>query len=146
VQAGAALAAPAASAAHGRNRETHVKSWKHILAAACWAIALPAAAQAPGTLVVTGNDWMNATATERRAFLVGAANMVMAEGAYAKRRNLPPAPVGARLSEGIGKLTLNEVEARVTRFYESNPARRGEPVMGVLWQEYGGGAPRGAAK
>lgn len=121
-------------------------SWKHIVAAACWLIALPVGAQTTGTLVVTGKDWMSATGTERRAFLIGAANMVMAEGAYAKRRNLPPAPVGARLTEGVGKLTMADIEARVTRFYESNPGRIGEPVMGVLWQEFGGGKPQGAAR
>jgi hypothetical protein len=123
-----------------------MKSWRYLVAAACCAVALPVYAQAAGTLVVTGKDWMNATSTERRAFLVGAANMVIAEGAYAKRRNLPPAPVGARLTEGVGKLTLAEIEARVTRFYDSNPGRVGEPVMGVLWQEFGGGKPQGAAK
>ena len=105
--------------------------------AACLAVSItPALAQRAGTLVVNGDDWLSATVIERRAFLVGAANMIIAEEAYAKRRSLAPAPVGAQVTKGVGKLSMPEIEARITRFYEGSPGRRSTPVMGVLWQEF----------
>ena len=108
------------------------------LAAACLAVATNVAvAQQADRLVVDGNDWLSATVVERRAFLVGAANMIIAEEAYAKRRNLVPAPVGTQLTNGVGKLSVPEIEARITRYYQGNPDRRAAPVIGVLWQQFG---------
>lgn len=112
-------------------------NWKHCLAAACLAlISLSASAQRADTLVVDGDDWMSATSSERRAFLVGAANMIIAEDAYAKRRKLAPAPAGAQITKGVGNLKLTEIEARITRFYETNPGQRTAPVLGVIWREF----------
>lgn len=111
--------------------------WKHCLAAACLTlVALSASAQRAGTLVVDGDDWISATSSERRAFLVGAANMIIAEDAYAKRRKLAPAPAGAQITKGVGDLKLADVEARITRYYETHPNQRTAPVMGVIWQEF----------
>lgn len=117
--------------------------WKHWLAAACIAAAAtPALAQqsnalrpeATNPLVVTGNDWMNSAASERMAFLKGVANMIMAEGAYAKGTNQKMPPV----SEGIIKATETvkpvEFEARITSWYEANPSRLSTPVMTVVWR------------
>lgn len=112
-------------------------TWKHCIAGLCLAVLSAAAfAQKANTLVVDGDDWISATSGERRAFLVGVANMIIAEDAYAKRRKLAPAPVGAQMTQGVGKLTMAQIEERITRFYESNPTKRAEPVMGVVWQEF----------
>lgn len=112
-------------------------NWKHCLAAAGLAlVALSASAQRADTLVVDGDDWMSATSSERRAFLVGAANMIIAEDAYAKRRKLAPAPAGAQITKGVGNLKLADIEARITRHYEANPGQRSSPVMGVIWREF----------
>lgn len=112
------------------------------LVAACLAAAATGAvAQKADRLVVDGDDWLSATVVERRAFLVGATNMIIAEEAYAKRRNLAPAPVGTQLTKGVGTLSVPEVEARITRYYEANPGRRSAPVMGFLWQEFGRSRP-----
>jgi hypothetical protein len=59
-------------------------SWKGWAAVAFLAVAAsPAFAQKADSLVVDGIDWTSATAAERRAVLVGAANAVIAEYAYA---------------------------------------------------------------
>jgi hypothetical protein len=111
-------------------------SWKHWVAVACVAVAAtPAFAQKKDALVVDGNDWMSATVTERQAFLVGAANMIMAENAYAKRRNQPPAPVGDRITKAAEPMKIGDIEARITKWYEANPAKLSTPVMGVVWQD-----------
>jgi len=113
------------------------RSWKHWVAAACLvAASLPAMAQKKDSLVVDGNDWISASAVERRAFLVGAGNVMIAEGAYAKRRNVAAAPVSAQITRAVDKLTLGEIEARITRWYEANPGRMSTPVMGVVWGEF----------
>jgi hypothetical protein len=115
-----------------------MKNWKQTLAATAFvALMLPGAAfaQKANTLVVDGNDWIAASALERRAFLVGAANVIIAEGAYAKRRNGAPAPVSERITRATENMKLADIEARITRWYEANPGRLGTPVMGVVWQD-----------
>lgn len=110
--------------------------WKHWIAAFCLAVAAsPVFAQKANSLVVDGSDWMSASVIERRAFLIGAANMIVAEGAYAKRRNLSPAPVGERITKAADNMKIGEIEARITRWYEANPAKLSTPVMGVVWQD-----------
>ncbi len=112
------------------------RSWKHWLVAACMAASiLPTVAQKKDTLVVDGNDWLSPSMVERRAFLVGAANMIIAEAAYAKRRDAAPPPVGERISQAAERLKIGDIEARVTRWYEANPGKLAMPVMGVVWQD-----------
>jgi hypothetical protein len=115
-----------------------MKQWRTMLAGATLALLLapPAAvAQRSDTLVVDGKDWVSATQVERRAFLVGAANMIIAENAYAKKRNVAPAPVSDRLTKATDKMRIADIEARITRWYEANPGKLATPVMGVVWQD-----------
>lgn len=110
--------------------------WKQWLVAGCLALAtLPAAAQMKKSeLVVDGSDWMSATQVERRAFLIGAANLIIAEQAYAKNKNTSPAPVSAEITKAVATLKLGDIEALITRWYEANPSRMATPVMGVVWR------------
>ncbi|MFV0456767.1 MAG: hypothetical protein ACK5NQ_17590 [Pseudomonas sp.] len=85
-------------------------------------------------LVADGNDWMQSASTERRAFLIGVTNMLIAEAAYAKRHGLSAPPMGAALTQGIAELKLPDIEARISAWYEAHPGERSKPVMGVLWQ------------
>jgi hypothetical protein len=112
--------------------------WKQVLAGAALAVLLVPGvvlAQKANTLVVDGSDWASATQVERRAFLIGAANMIMAENAYAKKRNAAPAPVGERMTKATEKMKLGDIEARITRWYEANPSKLATPVMAVVWQD-----------
>jgi len=75
------------------------RSWKHWVAAACLVVAsVPALAQKKDSIVVDGNDWISATAVERRAFLVGAGNMIVARtptrsaATSPRRRSAPRSP------------------------------------------------------
>lgn len=111
-------------------------SWKHWLVVVSMSAAtLSAMAQKTSSLVVDGNDWLSATLNERRAFLVGAANMIIAEAAYAKRRSVQPPPVGERITKAADSMKIGDIEARVTRWYEANPGKLATPVMGVVWQD-----------
>lgn len=110
--------------------------WKRWAGIACLLMATTSAfAQKANSLVVDGNDWMSASVNERRAFLIGAANMIMSESAYAKRRNVSAPPVGERITKAADSMKIGDIEARITRWYDANPAKLTTPVMGVVWQD-----------
>jgi hypothetical protein len=113
------------------------RTWKQWLAIACLAtVALPAVAQSKNDeLVVNGKDWMSSSVAERKVFLVGVANMIMAEGAYAKKNVQPMPAVGAQFIAATQAMKIGDIEARITRWYETNPDKAGTPVMAVVWQD-----------
>jgi len=87
------------------------------------------------TLVVDGSHWTTSSAQGRRAFLIGIANMIMAEAAYAKGHDLKPPPVGDRITKAVADLQLDGIELRITRWYEDHPQEKSMPVMGVIWKD-----------
>jgi hypothetical protein len=59
--------------------------------------------------------------------------MVALDRAYSRRKGTPTSVVGSRTAEALENMTLDEVSARITRWYEANPDRRRMPVMAVVW-------------
>jgi hypothetical protein len=103
-------------------------------------VAAPEAARAQERdaatqIVVDGEDWMESTSIQRQAFLVGIANMIVAETAYAKRHGAATPPVSEKITAAVSDMKLDEIEARISRWYEANPDRMEMPVMGVLWKD-----------
>ena len=92
----------------------------------------PPAGQA--SILVDGTDWMDASSQERRAFLMGVGNMIVAETAYAKHQQLATPPASDRIVAAVKEMKLGEIEDRITGWYEANPSKRSFPVMGVIWQ------------
>lgn len=86
-------------------------------------------------IVVDGTDWMESTSIQRQAFLVGVANMIVAETAYAQRHGEATPAVSEKITTAVSEMKLDEIEARISRWYEANPTRMGMPVMGVLWKD-----------
>jgi hypothetical protein len=109
--------------------------WKQCVVVACLAVASGVQAQDKKSIVVDGTQWMNASSSERRAFLVGVGNMIAAETAYAKKTGAAAPPAGALITKAVSELKLPDIEARITRWYEANPDRRSMPVLGVVWQD-----------
>lgn len=120
-----------------------MRSWQRwIVVAGIAFAALPVAAQMKRNgLVVDGGDWMSATQVERRAFLIGAANLIIAEEAYARNKKTAPAPVSAEITKAVANMKLDDIETRITRWYEANPSRMATPVMGVVWRSIVRGQP-----
>jgi len=85
-------------------------------------------------IVVTGRDWMDSTSLQRQAFLVGVANMIVAETAWAKRHGAATPPVSEKITAAVSEMKLDEIEGRISRWYQANPDRMGMPVMGVVWK------------
>ena len=69
----------------------------------------------------------------RKAFLIGASSMLAMEEAYAKKKGTALPEAGAMARKAVTGMTLDQVSARITRWYEANPGRRNMPVMGVIW-------------
>jgi hypothetical protein len=84
-------------------------------------------------VVVDGNMWLSSTPESRKAFLVGAANMIGMETAYAKKKGIAPPPIGEMAAKAVEGLTLEQIMDRITQWYEANPQRHDVPVMGVIW-------------
>ena len=114
--------------------------WKSALAGTALLLALGAFGAATPVAAdelkqVNGTHWSDASTTEKRAYLIGVANMLDAEWAYA----LKTAPDTARktLSERTGQalkdLTIDNMMERIDRWYGSNPARLDTPVIAVIW-------------
>ena len=108
------------------------------VAAACVAVtlAVPIAAWAQSAPpIVAGELWLGSTPEVRRAFLIGAGNMIALETAYSKRKGTPAPAAGTIAAKALYGLTLDQVSDHITRWYEANPGRRGMPVMGVIWSD-----------
>ena len=87
------------------------------------------------SIVVDGNHWMNASAGEQRAFLIGIANMIISEIAYADHHSLKTPPVSDQIEKAVADLKLPDIEMRITRWYETHPQETSTPVMVVIWKE-----------
>jgi len=113
------------------------RSWKQWLVIACMAtVAVPALAQSKNDeLVVNGNDFLSASMAERKAFLVGVANTIMAECVYAKRNNQATPAVRAGIIKATKTAKIGDIEAQITRWHESNGVKLGTPVMAVVQQD-----------
>ena len=101
--------------------------------AACVLVILAAPAWAQRGPVIDGEMWLSSAPEVRKAFLVGAGNMIALETAYAKKKGTPTPTASAMTSTAISGLTLDQVSDRITKWYETNPGRRNMPVMGVVW-------------
>lgn len=88
---------------------------------------------AKASVVVDGHQWLQASESERRAFLAGVMNMVMAEAGYAQRLQLAPPALGKRLA--ASELRFSEIENHITHWYEARPEHKGRPVMQVLFRD-----------
>lgn len=97
------------------------------------AIAQVAGAQDRQKFIVDGETWLASSMQDRKSFLVGAANMVALEQAYATKKGVEPSVVSKLTREATRDITLDQLIQRITQWYEANPQRRDVPVMGVIW-------------
>ncbi len=105
-----------------------------VIAALLLVTGLLFAAPAPAQkVVVNGDMWLKSSPEIRKAFLVGAGNMIAMEKAYASKKGTAQPAVGTMAAKAVEGMTLDQVSQRITRWYEANPQRRDVPVMGVIW-------------
>lgn len=99
-------------------------------------LAVPAAAQDDAPRVVAdGTRWLQSSPEERKAFIIGASNMMALESAYAKKKGTQAPLAGTKAANALEHMTLDQMTDRITRWYEANPSRRTTPVIAVIWMD-----------
>jgi hypothetical protein len=98
-------------------------------------LAVPAAAQDGPRVVADGTRWMESSPEERKAFIIGASNMMALESAYARKKGMPSPLAGTKAAAALEHMTLDQMTDRITRWYQANPGRRDMPVIGVIWMD-----------
>jgi hypothetical protein len=111
--------------------------WRTLLLAACMALALVAVgARAQEIPLVTGEHWVKSSDDQKKAYLIGIANVAQVESAY--HAGNPPSDaqsVVPRLVKGLKGQTLDGVREALNRWYAANPDKLQRPVVETLWFE-----------
>ena len=108
-----------------------------LLAAACVAVVMAAGvARADEIPLVTGELWTKSSMEMKKAYLVGIANVVQVETAYAG--TTPPSDAQSflpRLVKGLKGQTLDTVRDALDAWYAAHPDRLQRPVIETIWFE-----------
>ena len=85
---------------------------------------------------VTGVHWTKATEQEKKAYLIGIANIAEIELAYQGANPAPDAQsILPRMRKGLKHETLDSVREGLNRWYAANPGRVDRPVIETIWFE-----------
>jgi len=98
--------------------------------------ALSSGVRADEVPLVTGEHWTKSSDEQRKAYLVGIANIVQVELAYAG--TTPPTDAQSivpRMAKGLKGHTLDSVREGLTKWYAANPQRLQRPVVETIWFE-----------
>jgi hypothetical protein len=89
---------------------------------------------AADTRQVDGNLWLRSSEQERRAYLVGVANVMEVHEALELRRGetTEDAPM-IRMLRAMDASSIEGVMENIDAWYESRPDQLGTPVLGVMW-------------
>jgi hypothetical protein len=86
--------------------------------------------------LITGEHWTKSSEQVKKAYLVGIANIVQVETAYAG--SSPPADaqsVVPRFTRGLKGHTLDSVRDALDAWYAAHPDRLQRPVIETIWFE-----------
>lgn len=85
---------------------------------------------------VTGVNWTQASEEQKKAYLVGIANIAEIELAYQGTNPSSDAQsILPRMSRGLKGETLDSVREGLNRWYAANPSRVDRPVIETIWFE-----------
>ena len=104
---------------------------------ACMTLAMVSGgARADEIPLITGEHWTKSTEEMKKAYLVGVANIVQVETAYAAAT--PPSDaqsVVPRMVKGLKGQTLDGVRDGLNKWYAAHPDRLQRPVIETIWFE-----------
>ena len=117
-----------------------MKPGSFMRAALLFAIAIAAAfstgARAEEIAQVTGVHWTRSTEPEKKAYLIGIANIAQIELAYQGTSTLSDdQSILPRMARGLKGHTLDSVREGVNQWYAANPGRLDRPVIETIWYE-----------
>ncbi|HEY6893001.1 MAG TPA: hypothetical protein VI258_02455 [Rhodanobacteraceae bacterium] len=85
---------------------------------------------------VTGVHWTRSTEEQKKAYLIGIANIVQIELAYEGSNPSPDEQsILPRMARGLKGQTLDSVREELNRWYAANPGRLDRPVVETIWYE-----------
>jgi hypothetical protein len=89
-------------------------------------------ARAESIPIVTGQQWMQSTEEQKKAYLVGISNVMDIERAYAG--NMANSnDLAQRFGKGMQGQTLDSVRQGLDSYYAANPTMIQHPVIETLW-------------
>ncbi|KXU83993.1 hypothetical protein CI15_26140 [Paraburkholderia monticola] len=89
-------------------------------------------ARAESIPIVTGQQWMQSTDEQKKAYLVGISNVMDIERAYAG--NMANSnDLAQRFGKGLQGQTLDSVRQGLDSYYAANPTMIQHPVIETLW-------------
>ena len=86
--------------------------------------------------LITGEHWTKSSDEQKKAYLIGIANIVQVDMAYAG--TTPPSDAQSilpRMVKGLKGHTLDSVRDGLNKWYAANPQRLQRPVVETIWFE-----------
>ncbi|HTR06692.1 MAG TPA: hypothetical protein VMJ11_08555 [Paraburkholderia sp.] len=107
--------------------------WRTLLSLGLLSLAMMGnVARAQSVPIVTGQQWMESSDEQKKAYLVGIANMLEIERAYAGN-GANSNDIPQRFARGLKGQTLDGVRQGLDSYYAANPAMIQHPVIETLW-------------
>jgi len=86
--------------------------------------------------LVTGEHWTKSSDEQKKAYLIGMANLAYVEVAYGGTTPASDAQsIVPRMAKGLKGQTLDSVREGLNKWYAANPQRLQRPVVETLWFE-----------
>jgi hypothetical protein len=116
---------------------TTTRQVRTLIFVACMTVAVVwGSARADEVPLITGEHWTKSSEQLKKAYLVGIANVVQVETAYAGSNAPSDAQsVVPRLARGLKGHTLDSVRDGLDRWYAAHPDRLQRPVIETIWFE-----------
>lgn len=107
--------------------------WRTLLSLTFLSLAMIGnVARAESIPIVTGQQWMASTDDQKKAYLIGIANVIDVERAYAG--NMAKSDdIAQRFGMGMQGQTLDSVRQGLDSYYAANPAMIQHPVIETIW-------------
>ncbi|MGF6961698.1 hypothetical protein [Paraburkholderia youngii] len=107
--------------------------WRTLLSVTFLSLAMMGnVARAENIPIVTGQQWMQSTDEQKKAYLVGISNVIDIERAYAGN-TANSNDIAQRFGKGMQGQTLDSVRQGLDSYYAANPTMIQHPVIETLW-------------
>jgi hypothetical protein len=94
------------------------------------------AARADEVPLVTGKHWTDSSEQQKKAYLIGIANVLQVEIAYQAGNSPSDAQsLVPRFAKGLKGQTLDTVREQLDRWYAAHPDKLQRPVIETIWFE-----------
>ncbi|OLL27702.1 hypothetical protein BTH42_31285 [Burkholderia sp. SRS-W-2-2016] len=107
--------------------------WRTLLSLTFVSLAMVGnVARAENIPIVTGQQWMASSDEAKKAYLVGIANVIDVERAYAGN-SANSNDIAQRFGKGMQGQSLDSVRQGLDSYYTANPTMIQHPVIETLW-------------